>query len=63
MQYPPHLSKKDTLLHAHVLEYRFSNGGYFWDGTFQIECFRQDDFEDLISLERVREGTFCTLIE
>ena len=34
-------------LYVHVLEYRFSNSRYLWNSTFQIKCFRQDNFENL----------------
>ena len=50
--------------HAHVFEYRLANRRNLRNGTFQIKCFRQDDFEDLGQYSsKTWDDTFWTLIE
>ena len=43
--------QSQQILYVHVLEYRFSHSRYLWNSTFQVERFRQDNFEDLHQLQ------------
>ncbi len=45
--------------YRHVFENRLADGRDFWNGTLQIKCFRQDNFENLGQFFRCkRKNTF-----
>lgn len=49
--------------YRHVFEYRLPDGRDFWNGTLQIKCFRQDNFENLGQFFHVQKGEYFLNID